>query len=103
MTNPSDYFSQPTLAATWLLSRRPPQPQLKIRLGGPARSNPPAADVAEARRWSRAGATMNPGIMFSAIINGDTYSYESDPQKYGDITKGTPRRIRMTTSIKETR
>lgn len=38
----------------------------------------PKPTVAEAVRWARAAALLNPGIQFSAIIEGRVYSYEAD-------------------------
>ena len=32
-------------------------------------------NTGEPRRWAKAGATLNPGVMFTAIDRGTMYSY----------------------------
>ena len=57
----------------------------------------PQVTVAEARRWAKAGAMLNPGITFSAVIDEMIYSYQEKPIIEGghhDTRKATTRHAR---------
>lgn len=41
----------------------------------------PKPTTIEARRWARAGAALNPGIKFIAIIDSMMYSYETKEEE----------------------
>jgi len=47
----------------------------------------PTATVSDAIRWAKAGATLNPDIIFTSIIDERTYGYESNAQ---GIVRGIP-------------